>query len=141
MNTKVYHTLHPDSRAIREEVFVKEQGFSYEYDEHDDTAVHIVLYSEDSPVATCRVFELDSGVYMFGRLAVRKEYRKNGLGRIIMKEAEKNVILMGGNQIKLHAQLHAKDFYIKCGYTPFGEIDYEQDVAHIWMSKELKSGV
>ena len=139
MKVKVYHTLPPESKSIREEVFVKEQGFSDEYDEHDETAVHIVLYDENTPVATCRIFELNDGIYMFGRLAVKKEYRKNGLGRIIVNEAENNVILMGGNQIKLHAQLQAKDFYIKCGYTPFGEIEPEQGCPHIWMFKKLKT--
>ena len=36
--------LFDDARAIREEVFVKEQGFVEEIDETDGKAVHVVCY-------------------------------------------------------------------------------------------------
>ena len=39
--------------------------------------------------------------------------------------------------ISLHAQCRAEAFYQKCGYTPYGEIDYDEGVAHIHMRKEL----
>ena len=44
MNIRVYHTLPGDAVMIREEVFMKEQGFHDEFDETDQTASHIVLY-------------------------------------------------------------------------------------------------
>ena len=28
-------------------------------------------------------------------------------------------------------------FYIKSGFEPFGEIDYEEDCPHIWMGKSI----
>ena len=37
-------TNSPDARAIRQSVFVEEQGFEYEFDDIDETALHLVLY-------------------------------------------------------------------------------------------------
>ena len=138
MKTKAYDYLPEEAKAIREEVFIKEQGFHSEYDEKDDIATHIVLYDGDFALGTCRIYEsVEKGIYMFGRLAVRKEFRKKGTGSSIVKAAETQVLEMGGSGIILHAQLHAKDFYIKCGFTPFCDIDYEQDCPHIWMKKSF----
>ena len=43
----------------------------------------------------------------------------------------------GGKAIILHSQYHAKEFYIKCGFSQQGEIDYEQNKPHAWMRKEV----
>ena len=37
----------PDARAIRQSVFVEEQGFEYEFDDIDEIALHLVLYDEN----------------------------------------------------------------------------------------------
>ncbi len=137
MEIKIYRGLPQESKQIRQEVFVDEQGFCDEYDEIDDIAYHIVLF-DDVAVATCRIYEKETpGIFMFGRLAVKKHLRKNGIGSKTVKAAEDYVISKGGKSIVLHAQLHAKDFYKKLGYVEFGEIDYEQDSPHIWMRKDL----
>ena len=39
-------TNSPDARVIRQSVFVEEQGFEYEFDDIDETALHLVLYDE-----------------------------------------------------------------------------------------------
>ena len=54
MDIKVYHILHKDAVKIRKEVFMEEQGFHDEFDETDETAVHLVLYIDQVPAATCR---------------------------------------------------------------------------------------
>lgn len=56
MDIKVYHTLHKDAVKIRKEVFMEEQGFHDEFDETDETAIHLVLYIDQVPAATCRFF-------------------------------------------------------------------------------------
>ncbi len=138
MNFRIYDKMPPEAKKIREEVFITEQGFKNEYDEMDDVATHIVAFEKDTPVATCRVYESDKkGTFMFGRLAVKKELRKQGIGRAIMSAAQQQVKLCGGSCIILHSQLHAKDFYKNVGFQEFGEVEYEQDCPHIWMRKEL----
>lgn len=56
MKTQIYSTLPQEARRIREEVFVREQGFENEFDETDQRAFHLVLYDGEIPVAVCRFF-------------------------------------------------------------------------------------
>ena len=87
----------PDARAIRQSVFVEEQGFEYEFDDIDETALHLVLYDEnDNPCATGRLFF--DGCMKIGRIAVMKEYRGQSLGSeviAILEEKALEYILRG----------------------------------------------
>ena len=77
MDIKVYHTLHKDAVKIRKEVFMEEQGFHDEFDETDGNAVHLVLYIDQIPAATCRFFSGQTqGEYIVGRIAVEKEMER-----------------------------------------------------------------
>ena len=138
MYIKIFNGLPDEAKNIRETVFVKEQGFTDEYDKKDDLAKHFVMFDGGRAVATCRVFETENpGIYMFGRMAVLKELRGKNLGRKMMDAVKEYVAGQGGKGIILHAQLHAKGFYEKNGFSAYGEIVCEQDCPHIWMKKEL----
>lgn len=138
MEIKQYNGLCGDAMYIRETVFVNEQGFRDEFDEIDKSAVHLVAYDEDKPVATCRFFWSDErNTYLLGRLAVLKEYRKNHLGSIIMNMAEALVRENNGVSIELHAQEQAIKFYEKQGYSVCSEMEYEEHCPHYWMRKKL----
>lgn len=135
---KTYDFLTDDVKIIRQKVFMEEQGFENEFDGIDDTAIHIVLYDEKTPVATCRVFKgEEEGSYILGRLAVRKEYRGRSIGTHMMKEAEKLVVQNNGRFLKLHAQCRVKNFYAQSGYAEYGEVEDDEGCPHIWMKKEL----
>lgn len=137
MKIVVYESLPESAKKIREEVFIREQGFQNEMDETDDVAAHFVLFDEnDVPAATCRVFwneMMDS--YTLGRLAVLKKYRGKNMGSALMKEAEAYVKRRGGKDIILHAQCRAADFYKKLGFAEFGDIGDDEGCPHIWMRK------
>ena len=138
MKISVYEHFPHYAKEIRTAVFVDEQGFQEEFDTIDDTAAHIVIFDDEVPIATCRVFwdaTMDS--YILGRLAVIKKYRGRNIGSVIMGEAEKHVQKMGGKGIILHAQCRAANFYKKLGYTEFGNIEDDQGCPHIWMKKSL----
>ena len=138
MEIRIFEGLPDEAKYIRETVFVKEQGFTDEYDENDATAKHFVMFDGEKAVATCRVFEKEEkGVYMFGRMAVLKEMRGKDLGSRMMDAVKEFVGGNGGKMIVLHAQLQAKGFYEKNGFTAYGEIECEQDCPHIWMKKEI----
>lgn len=138
MEIKVFDSLPEDSLDLRITVFVEEQGFVDEVDEFDSVATHLVMYENEKPKATCRFYlKEDKETYMFGRLCVLKEYRGKSLGREMLKRVEEIVKEKNGKAIILHSQYHAKEFYEKCGFTQFGEIDYEQNKPHAWMRKEI----
>lgn len=136
MNIKHYSYLPDDAKAIRQAVFVDEQGFKNEFDDIDGDCVHIVIYDGEKPIATGRYY-IENGNYTIGRVAVLKPYRGTGLGVQIVREAERLIKLDGGDSVVLHAQCRVKPFYEKQGYSAFGEIDYDEYCPHCYMKKEL----
>lgn len=70
----------PEAKAIREEVFMKEQGFQVEFDDTDREAWHLVLWQDGKALATARLYSQGEGVYAIGRVAVRKEGRASSWG-------------------------------------------------------------
>ena len=145
MKFKIYeNTLPSDAVKIRENVFVKEQGFENEFDETDKTASHIVLYDEEAgdelPVATCRVFESgdDENTYILGRLAVIRSYRGKNIGADMIREAQRYMLSKGGKIIALHAQCRVSGFYKKLGFCEYGGIEDDEGCPHIWMRKIIE---
>ena len=60
MKIRIFDHLSEEAKKIREEVFVKEQGFREEFDGIDEMAIHIVLFDGEKAVGTCRLFSHDS---------------------------------------------------------------------------------
>ena len=90
-----------------------------EFDEHDtpDTK-YIVILDGDFPVATCRLYELpEAPAMMLKRNDVLPEYRKQGLGRLVVTEAEKWARELGCKKAVLDSRDVAVGFYEKLGYT------------------------
>lgn len=137
MRINVFSSLPDDAREIRTEVFVSEQGFTEEFDTDDSTAIHIVGYIDNKAVATCRVIDRLDGSYFIGRIAVRKAYRKIGLGSLIVAAAENVIAQRNGKSIYIHSQEQAKAFYEKIGYTDTGERDLEEGCPHCMLIKTL----
>ena len=137
MDIKIYPKLPVYAVDIRNEVFVKEQGFREEFDSDDKTAIHLVGFVDDRSVATSRIIKKDDGSYIIGRIAVRKAYRKKGYGAEIVSAAEKVIFELGGGVIHIHSQAQAAPFYERLGYTPTGETDFEEGCPHCMMIKKI----
>ena len=137
---KIYCTLPNDAKFIRETVFIKEQGFVNEFDEKDEVAKHIVLYNdENKPIATCRYFPNKEGtVYFVGRIAVLKEFRQKSYGAVMLREVEQQIKNTDAKEIRLAAQVRAKGFYEKSGYSIVGSEFFEERCPHIWMYKSWR---
>lgn len=126
----------PLSIDIRKTVFMEEQGFCDEFDETDNCAWHILMVIDGRAVATARFFQSEKG-WQVGRVAVLKEFRKQGIGEEVMIAAEKKVRELGGKEISLSAQVRAKGFYEKIGYRCCGDVYYDEHCPHIFMKKEI----
>lgn len=128
----------PDAAALRREVFMQEQGFQNEFDEADNTALHLTVYAGDKPVGTARLLWPDStGVWHIGRVAVRRPFRSQGWGAVAVRTLEQQVKIRGGGTVVLLAQLPAVPFYEKLGYTAFGKIEDDEGCPHRHMKKEI----
>lgn len=138
MDISVFDKINEDARYIRNTVFIEEQGFEKEYDEIDSISKHIVIYENGKAIGTCRVFfDTDIDCYHIGRIAVLREYRGKGLGKILVTEGEKVAKAMGGTEVFIGGQVRVKEFYERLGYTAFGEPFMDENVPHIALKKSL----
>ncbi len=132
-----FDELNGEVIALRNEVFVLEQGFKNEFDETDKSCTHLVLYANRVPVAVGRLFKSGEGVYTLGRIAVRKAFRGMGLGREVMRLLEERARLDGAETTVVSAQCRARGFYESLGYEASGEVYLDEFCEHIHMEKKL----
>lgn len=110
-----------------------------EFDEHDgpDTQ-YIVLLDDNFPVATCRLYALDQNRVMLGRVVVLPEYRKQGLGRRVITEAEIWAKEQGYQKAVLESRDVAVGFYEKLGYAAdFDRIIHGETFTCVYMEKSI----
>ncbi len=138
MKTVVYDEVVPEARYIRETVFLQEQGFEKEYDENDNIAKTIVIYDGNDAVGTCRLYwDNEVGCHHVGRIAVPKHRRGEGLGALVVTEAERVIKELGGTEVFISGQIQVADFYKKLGYTQYGEVYMEENHPHVALKKIL----
>ncbi|HUF80418.1 MAG TPA: GNAT family N-acetyltransferase [Burkholderiales bacterium] len=122
-------------RALRTTVFVEEQGVpaELEWDGLDEHAYHVIAYSpEREPIGTGRLLQ-DGHI---GRIAVLKEWRGMGVGKALLGMLLVIANKMGYDEVKLHAQTQALEFYLRRGFVAQGEEFMEAGIPHILMTRE-----
>nr|WP_162990691.1 GNAT family N-acetyltransferase [Maliibacterium massiliense] len=121
--------------AVRQEVFVEEQGFSAELerDALDARAAHIALYDSGVCVATGRLIPETFGVYKLGRIAVRKSHRGIGVGGMVLRMMMARALDAGAKRLELGSQQQTVGFYAHFGFAPFGAPYEEEGVPHVHM--------
>lgn len=128
---------------IRRRVFIEEQKVpeELEWDEHDATAIHMVALDGNKPIACVRIVQ--EGVFGYiGRMAVLVQYRKQGVGRILLNAAEdyaaKTLKMV---TLRANVQTHAYGFYQSLGYEPDSAFNLDAGIVHIGMKKTLTSEI
>lgn len=104
---------------VRIQAMARQHGIPLrrEFDEHDTPGTkYIVLTDGGFPVATCRFYPLGETSAMIGRVVVLPEYRGNGLGRRVMREAEDWLRELGCTRAVVESRDVAVDFYRRLGY-------------------------
>lgn len=122
-------------RAVRANVFIEEQGISREeeWDGLDEHAVHFLATREGTPIGTARL--LQSG--QIGRMAVLQEYRRAGVGRMLLEAAVAAAATAGRSSVFLHAQRAVEHFYQGNGFVTHGDTFIEAGIAHVHMRRLL----
>lgn len=127
--------------ALRHAVFVVEQDVptELERDAGDARADHGLALVDGEPLATGRLLapEAEGQPATIGRMAVRADARGRGLGTGVLALLERTARDRGWAAVELHAQLHARGFYDRLGYVPYGEVYDEAGIEHLSMRKEL----
>ena len=135
-----WSSLAEGARAVRLEVFVQEQQIplALEQDAADADALHVLVRNRQGlPLATGRLLQPSGGVGQIGRLAVRRELRGCGLGKVALKALMTAAAQCGDREVMLHAQTSAQSFYTDQGFLPRGETFIEAGIGHLEMVHDL----
>lgn len=126
----------PITGPIRFAIFVEEQGVGkgIELDDKDADCVHAVAYDPaGKAVGTGRL--LPDG--HIGRMAVLKEWRRQGVGAAILEALTEEARKRGHKEVVLSAQLQAAEFYREQGFVAEGKVYEEAGILHQAMRKVL----
>ena len=125
--------------ALRWQVFVEEQGVppELESDELDETACQALALVDGAAAGTGRVVMLKGGEARVGRMAVRSDVRRQGVGGRVLRFLEAEAAREGAVEVTLHAQRYVSAFYLSHGYAEDGEPFEEAGIEHIMMRKRL----
>jgi predicted GNAT family N-acyltransferase len=123
---------------LRWTVFVEEQGVppSLEKDEHDvRDAVHALALLGGVPCGTGRFVFLEPGLAKVQRMAVIDDARGKGAGKALLDFLEGEAQRRGARGFTLDAQVRARAFYERAGYSASGPIFDDAGIPHIRMDK------
>ncbi len=122
--------------GVRFRVFVEEQQVppEEELDAYDAAATHAIALHQGRVVGTGRVI-LDQDSARIGRMAVDREWRRHGIGGLLLLFLEEEARTQGVTVFVLHAQEYVKSFYAAHGYREHGEVFLEVDIPHVEMRK------
>jgi YbgC/YbaW family acyl-CoA thioester hydrolase len=129
-----------DARALRQAVFVQEQGIdpADEWDPADAHAWHAVVYNRlGLAIATGRLLPSVDGTSTLGRMAVHRVLRGSGLGHRVAVALIEAARQRGDHTLRLSAQQAAQGFYQRLGFEEVGEPYEAVGIPHIEMQMRL----
>ena len=111
-----------------------------EFDEHDapDTKYIVVTY-DDFPIATARMYPLDEGSRMSGRVVVLPEYRHQGIGTMVVRACEAWAKELGFVKAVVESRENKIAFYRQMGYEIRGEAVDGETFRCVRMDKALQT--
>jgi predicted GNAT family N-acyltransferase len=106
---------------IRREVFLEEQGWpeSAERDGFDEAAQHLIVYVDEIPAATGRIWK--DGMCRIGRLAVRKQFRGQRVGDLALRLLVYKAFSTGAKSVSAGVQTYIVPLYKKFGFKERGK--------------------
>ena len=123
---------------LRSNVFVVEQDCVYQdCDNNDQPALHLMGWDGDTLAVYSRILPVgiaypDSA--SIGRVIVAHNYRKSGLGALLMIKSMENLIkFLGEVPVEILAQHYLLNFYHGLGYQESGGIFGVDGIPHINM--------
>ncbi len=131
----VWDTDAPLMKAVRHEVFVEEQSVdpNIEWDGRDEACEHVVVFEAGRCVGTGRL----TPEGRIGRMAVLRECRGHGHGGAMLAALIDIARSKGLEEVSLHAQVHAINFYERYGFVAEGEVFQEAGIDHRHMVLRL----
>lgn len=124
-----YQVDFEDLHWVRNAVFVEEQRISpeLEFDGLDRQCHHFIARDiQRRPIGTGRL----SPEGKIGRMAVLHEWRRQGVGKSLLRAMIEQAHNLDLTKVTANAQVTALDFYEKFGFTEEGEVFFEAGIPH-----------
>jgi predicted GNAT family N-acyltransferase len=131
-----WHDGEPLLRAIREAVFMREQGVTaeLEWDGLDETCHHALALSATGDAIGCG--RITPGGHI-GRMAVLPEWRGKKVGSAILEALLDYARSQHHTEVEVSAQVQALPFYQKLGFEAQGKVFQDAGMPHRKMSLHL----
>ena len=106
------------AQEIRNEVFVQEQGIPshLDHDGLDTDSYHSLAYIDDLAVGVARLAILENNNAVMARIAIRKDFRGNGIAAKLIESLITKASQLTINNIEIHAHTHLREYYEKFGF-------------------------
>lgn len=132
-----WHDGEPLLRAIREAVFMCEQGVpeELEWDGLDAGCRHALALSLGGDAIGCGRMLADGHI---GRIAVLPQWREQRVGTAIMEALLAEARAQGLRRVEVDAQTQALPFYRRLGFVEQGEEFLDAGLPHIRMTLEFQ---
>ncbi len=131
----------PLLRAVREAVFMREQGVpaELEWDELDESSRHVLALNAQGVAIGCGriVPPVSDGPAHIGRMALLPEWRGKGVGSALMEHLLEYARSQHYVLIELNAQTQAVAFYQRFEFTEVGDVFMDAGIPHIRMQLSL----
>jgi len=124
---------------LREEILRKPIGLSLKNEDLSGDLEDIVLGAiADNVVVGCLMIHPTQSQEQvkIRQMAIAEKWQGQGLGRMLMLEAEKRAWLNNKSHIVLHARTTAQQFYEKLDYSVISEVFTEVGIPHVVMEKK-----
>lgn len=122
---------------MRGKVFRDELGMSEIRDEVEELSYHFIGYEKTVQVGVSRLTQLDERNFNIAFVAVKKDYRRQYVGDLIMRALADKAVALGGAAIYIETPLSQKEFFEFEGYEEYGSGFLRDDIPHIRMKKDL----
>ena len=126
----------PLLRAIREAVFIHEQGVppALEWDGLDESSQHVLALTVNGEAVGCGRITPDGKI---GRIAVLPAWRGKRIGSAIMEALLYYAHSQDYQMVELSAQMQALPLYKRFDFSEVGEVFMDANIPHIKMQLHL----
>ncbi|WP_246956381.1 GNAT family N-acetyltransferase [Brachybacterium sp. Marseille-Q7125] len=140
---KSAHLLDLDARTVyqlaklRQDVFTLEQGATdadLDGRELEESTELLWVEEDGEAIAHLRILREADGTVRIGRMAVRADRRRGGLGRRLMEAGIARAReIAGDGGVHIDAQAYLEDWYTSMGFRTVSEVFMEAGIEHVAM--------